>query len=126
VGARPLPAPAQAAAAALGAPARLPRHCFTKSRRYSTTFTALRRARHEHVLRRVHGGEPRDPWGRPVSDGACHEDRRWRCDGIGYRTLGDVWLAESGRKRAREERRIAREELRAGHPVGVVRHEGRR
>ena len=25
-------------------------HCFTKSRRYSTTFTALRQARHEHVL----------------------------------------------------------------------------
>ncbi len=27
-------------------------HCFTKSRRYSTTFTALRRARHEHAVRR--------------------------------------------------------------------------
>ena len=26
-------------------------HCFTKSRRYSTTFTALRQARHEHQLR---------------------------------------------------------------------------
>ena len=38
-------------------------HCFTKSRRYSTTFTALRRARHEHVLERLHGGERRDPWG---------------------------------------------------------------
>ena len=41
-------------------------HCFTKSRRYSTTFTRLRQARHEHQLRRQHGGEPRDPWGRPV------------------------------------------------------------
>ena len=28
-------------------------HCFTKSRRYSTTFTALRQARHEHQLRRA-------------------------------------------------------------------------
>ena len=30
-------------------------HCFTKSGPYSTTFTALRRARHEHVLRRRTG-----------------------------------------------------------------------
>ena len=87
-------------------------HCFTKSRRYSTTFTALRQARHEHVLRRLHGGERRDPWGRPMSAGACEEQRRWSCDGIGYRKPGDAWLAESGRKRAVEQRRIAREELR--------------
>jgi hypothetical protein len=40
-------------------------HCFTKSRRYSTTFAALRQARHEHALRRVNGGEPRDPWRSP-------------------------------------------------------------
>ena len=33
-------------------------HSFTKSRRYSTTFTALRQARHEHVLRRLHGEKP--------------------------------------------------------------------
>ena len=98
-------------------------HCFTKSRRYSTTFTALRQARHEHVLRRVHGGERRDPWGRPMSAGACEEQRRWSCDGIGYRTLGDAWLAESGRKRAVEQRRIAREELRTGAVRDV--HEGR-
>jgi hypothetical protein len=88
-------------------------HCFTKSRRYSTTFTALRQARHEHQLRRAHGGEPRDPWGRPRSAGAYAEERSWSMVGIGYRTLGDAWLAESGAARARERRRVAREELRA-------------
>jgi hypothetical protein len=87
-------------------------HCFTKSRRYSTTFTALRRARHEHELRCAHGGERRDPWGRPWSEGACVEERRWAFTGIGYRTLGDAWLAEVGAAQAREQRRLAREELR--------------
>jgi hypothetical protein len=74
-------------------------HCFTKSRRYSTTFTALRQARHEHQLERA--GE----------QSACRFGR-WRYSGSGYRTLGDAWLAESGRKRALDERRVAREELR--------------
>ena len=70
-------------------------HCFTKSRRYSTTFTALRQARHEHQLRRA---------------GELHARRigRWRYSGSGYRTFGDAWLAESGRKRALEMRRVAR------------------
>ncbi len=100
-------------------------HCFTKSRRYSTTFTRLRQARHEHQLRRQHGGEPRDPWGRPVSERASVERRRWSLAGIGYRTLGDAWLAESGAKRRREERRVAREELGAGPPGLVARSEVR-
>jgi hypothetical protein len=84
-------------------------HCFTKSRRYSTTFTALREARQEHVLRRQ--GELRD---------RSRDVRCWRYSGSGYRTPGDAWLAESGRKRAVHERRVAREELRTS-PV-----EGRR
>lgn len=82
-------------------------HCFTKSRRYSTTFTALRQARHEHVLRRQ--GELRDR--------SC-DIRRWRYSGSGYRTPGDAWLAESGRKRAVQQRRVAREELRTSPPEG--------
>jgi Replication initiator protein, pSAM2 len=94
-------------------------HCFTKSRRYSTTFTALRRARHEHVLNRLHPGGRRDPWGRPVSEGASFERRRFRFTGIGYRTPADAWLAECAAARAREQRRVAREELRTT-PVGVV------
>jgi hypothetical protein len=87
-------------------------HCFTKSRRYSTTFTVLRQARHEYQSRRAHGGERRDPWGRPVSEGASCEMRRWRYTGSGYRTLGDAWLAEIGANRLRETRRLTREELR--------------
>jgi len=89
-------------------------HCFTKSRRYSTTFVALRRARHEHVLARLGGGRRRDPWGRPWRDGHTVEHKRYAFTGTGYRTLGDAWLAESAAARAREQRRIAREELRIG------------
>jgi hypothetical protein len=32
--------------------------------------------------------------------------------GTGYRLLGDAWLAETGRRRAIEERRVARDDLR--------------
>jgi hypothetical protein len=86
-------------------------HCLTKSRRYSTTFTVLRRARHEHVLRRLHPGGRRDPWGRPVSAGVSREQRRFVFTGIGYRTPADAWLAECAAARAREQRRVAGEEL---------------
>ena len=88
-------------------------HCFTKSRRYSTTFTALRRARHEHVLRRAHPKGRRDPWGRPVGDGASREWSRFSLVGIGYRTRGRRVACRVRRARAREERQVAREELRA-------------
>jgi hypothetical protein len=94
-------------------------HCFTKSRRYSTTFTALRRARHEHVLARLDGGGRRDPWGRPWRDGETVEHKLYRFTGSGYRTLGDAWLAESAAARAREQRRVGREELRtSSHDAG--------
>jgi len=39
-------------------------HFLTKSRRYASTFTALRRARAEHAIRARFHGEPRDAWGR--------------------------------------------------------------
>jgi hypothetical protein len=91
-------------------------HCFTKSRRYSTTFTRLRQARHEHQQRRAHGGERRDPWGRRMSEGACYERRRWAFAGVGHRTLGDAWLAETAGAQARERRRLARQELRRKPP----------
>ena len=92
-------------------------HCFTKSRRYSTTFTRLREAPHEHVLRRLRGAEPRDPWGRRLSKRASIEHGRWTFTGTGYRTLGDAWLAESAAARAREQRRVARDELRVAAVV---------
>jgi hypothetical protein len=81
-------------------------HWSTKSRRYSTTYTALRRARVEHVKRRL-----LDPWGRPAIDGATVAFGEWRYAGRGYRNAGDAWLAASAAAQARERRRIAREEL---------------
>jgi hypothetical protein len=93
-------------------------HCFTKSRHYSTTFTALRRARHEHVLARLERNGHRDPWGRPWRDGQTVAHKSYALTGTGYRLLGDAWLAETGRRRAIEERRIAREELRTGLSTG--------
>jgi len=86
-------------------------HCTTKSRRYSTTFTALRRARHEHARRRPFGGEPLDAWGRPEHQGAAVQVASWTYQGRGYTTLADAWLARSMLEDTREQRRIAREEL---------------
>ena len=46
-------------------------HWSTKSRRYSTTFTVLRRARVPFAKRRrAHDGVPLDAWGRPEDDQA--------------------------------------------------------
>jgi len=81
-------------------------HWSTKSRRYSTTFTALRRARVEHIRRRL-----LDPWGRPATEGATVAFGEWRYAGRGYRTAADAWLASSAAAHARERRRIGREEL---------------
>jgi hypothetical protein len=44
-------------------------HFSTKSRRYSTTLGALRRARVTYAIRRRHGDTlPLDAWGRPADD----------------------------------------------------------
>ena len=79
-------------------------HFATKSRRYSTTMRALRTARRDwrrrqHPLTR-HGGD---------KTMITITDLRW--DGRGWRTTGDALLALSAAARAREQRRIAREEL---------------
>jgi hypothetical protein len=87
-------------------------HWSTKSRRYSTTFTALRRARVEHIKRRL-----LDPWGRPATEGATMPFGEWRYAGRGYRTAGDAWLAASAAAHTRERRRIAREELTTSPPA---------
>jgi Replication initiator protein, pSAM2 len=88
-------------------------HCLSKSRRYSITFGALRRARHEHARRQAFNGEPLDAWGRPEHQGAAVQVGAWAYAGRGYTTLGDAWLARSLLENAQEERRIAREELTA-------------
>jgi hypothetical protein len=87
-------------------------HWSTKSRRYSTTFTVLRRARVAFAKRRrARDGVPLDAWGRPEDDQAVIVVASWVYVGAGYATEGERWLALSAASRAREQRRIAREEL---------------
>jgi hypothetical protein len=87
-------------------------HWQTKSRRYSTTMTILRRARVEYVRRsRARDGLPLDAWDRPQDDELVETVATWAYAGRGYQTQGEAWLALSAAARARERRRIAREEL---------------
>ena len=87
-------------------------HWSTKSRRYSTTMGALRRARVAFAKRRrARDGIPLDAWGRPEDDQAVIVVASWVYVGSGYATEGERWLALSAAARARERRRIAREEL---------------
>jgi hypothetical protein len=88
-------------------------HFLTKSRRYATTFTALRRARAEHAIRTRFGGEPRDAWGRPAGAGAVVILARWRFAGRGYTTPADASLAAAIADEARARRLVAREESRS-------------
>jgi Replication initiator protein, pSAM2 len=87
-------------------------HWSTKSRRYSTTMTVLRRARVAFAKRRrARDGVPLDAWGRPEDDDQVVIVASWLFVGAGYATEGERWLALSAAARARERRRIAREEL---------------
>ena len=86
-------------------------HCLTKSRRYSTTFKALRAAReafvHEQLLARS-----RDATQCAIA--AAAEATRiaaFRFVGIGHLTTADAYLAASAAARARAERQAAREAL---------------
>jgi hypothetical protein len=87
-------------------------HFSTKSRRYSTTLGALRRARVAYAIRRRGNTLPLDAWGRLEDDQAVLVVGSWMYLGSGYQTTGEAWLAASAAARAREERRIAKEELR--------------
>jgi hypothetical protein len=88
-------------------------HWSTKSRRYSTTFTVLRRARVAFARRRrARDGVPLDAWERPEDDQAVVVVASWVYMGAGYATEGERWLALSAAARAREQREVAREELR--------------
>jgi len=87
-------------------------HWSTKSRRHSTTFTVLRRARVAFAKRRRASGDlPLDAWGRPEDDQAAIVVASWVYVGSGYQTEGERWLALSAAARAREQRRVAWEEL---------------
>jgi hypothetical protein len=77
-------------------------HWSTKSRRYSTTFTALRRARIVHALARRHGTtQPLDLWGRTASEEATVALSTWAYRGRGYRIPHGARLAVASAARAR-------------------------
>lgn len=83
-------------------------HCLTKSRRYSTTFKQLRADReawvHEQLLARSKDATQR-ALAEAVERTACFE-----VVGVGHVTAGDAHLAASAAARARERRRVGREE----------------
>ncbi|WP_051324162.1 replication initiator [Candidatus Solirubrobacter pratensis] len=90
-------------------------HCLTKSRRYSTTFKALREAReafvHEELLART-----KDATQLAIAAGG---DRFVFMDfvGQGHITALDDWLAEKGREKRREDRLAAVEALADHHSL---------
>jgi hypothetical protein len=83
-------------------------HCLTKSRRYSVTFKALRQAREQHVHEQLLA-RSNDAAQRALA-AAVERITNFRLDGIGHLTSADAYLAESAHARAREQRRVAREE----------------
>ena len=78
-------------------------HFATKSRRYSTTMRALRKARRDW-----HRRQPPQPTTYKDKTVVTETELEWA--GRGWRTTGDALLALSAAAQAREHRRIAREE----------------
>ena len=84
-------------------------HCLTKSRRYSTTFKALRQAREQHVHEQLLARST-DAAQRALA-GTVERVASFRYAGQGHVTAADELLARSAEARAREQRRAAREAL---------------
>ena len=83
-------------------------HFATKSRRYSTTMRALRAARRDWQRRqKPHAIQRGDP------AVITETDLEWAARG--WRSSGDALLAMSAAARARDHRRIAREEKASAH-----------
>jgi hypothetical protein len=61
--------------------------------------------------RRAKDGVPLDAWGRPEDDDRVVIVASWIYVASGYATEGERWLALSAAARAREQRRVAWEEL---------------
>jgi hypothetical protein len=74
---------------------------------------ALRRTRVAYAIRQRRGDTlPLDAWGRPEDDQAVIVVASWHYLGSGYQSTREAWLAALAAARAREARRIAKEELR--------------
>jgi hypothetical protein len=101
-------------------------HCLTKSRRYSTTFKALRQAREQHVHQRLAASG--DESQRALAEiEPVHRIKSFTYAGRGHLTTADAFLAASAAARAREARRLAREEWLMDDRAGSTsREEGRR
>jgi hypothetical protein len=87
-------------------------HFLTRSRRYSTTFRALRGARRAWASQHRYGpGAVLDRDGWPALPERTLVLSSLAYAGTGYTTAGDAWLAWSMGESARDMRRVAREEL---------------
>ncbi|MBK1785977.1 hypothetical protein JHE00_16725 [Prauserella sp. ASG 168] len=88
-------------------------HFSTKSRRYSTTLTALRAVRKAYQR----GEPPEHPDSTPADRDLTGDDAAvtltWLFDGVGWLTIGDAALANTAAAKARERRQIAKEETQA-------------
>jgi hypothetical protein len=85
-------------------------HFLTKSRRYSVTFTALRRARINYRRAQRHPSGEVDPWGRRLDDRIVLTVSTWQYAGTGHANTAERALALAAAARARERERIGREE----------------
>jgi hypothetical protein len=85
-------------------------HFLTKSRRYSVTFTALRRARIDYRRAQRHPSGELDPWGRRLDDRIVLTVSTWKYAGTGHANTAERALALSAAARARERELIGREE----------------
>ncbi|BCO67497.1 replication initiator [Mycobacterium intracellulare] len=87
-------------------------HITTKSRRYSTTMTALRAVRHRWRTCRAdqpeRGGCQANSCDEQDWSGSAPELTDWRIDGAGHRSDGERLLVHTAALRAREHRYLAR------------------
>jgi hypothetical protein len=94
-------------------------HCLTKSRRWSTTFMALRQERERHVREQLRNAGGVADSQRQLAE-LDPEQRISRVEfaGVGHLTTADAYLAAQAAAQAREHRRVAREELCDRHSRG--------
>jgi hypothetical protein len=85
-------------------------HFLTKSRQYSTTFTALRRARITYRRQQHHPDGEQDPWGRRLDERIVLTVSTWQYAGTGHAGTAERALALAAAARAREREHIGREE----------------
>lgn len=85
-------------------------HCITNSRRYLTTFQALRAARRACPTRR-RAAVALDHHGRILPPVAMVSVASWQYAGRGYKTPTDAWVAAGMAADHRQARYATREEL---------------